>query len=554
MGSKTRHSRTPAPRITALQLSQLKTILERTRTGPLTDEDFEALTAAVDTLSFLTRELQLKGASLKRLRRLLFGTTSEKTDDVFKGKSTDSKDTSTATGSTDTSPEPDSQPEKKETKPGHGRTSAEAYEGAKQVHVEHALHAGTSCPGCEKGKVYPLAEPARLVRVEGVAPLSATVYSCDRLRCNLCGEVFTAEAPEGVGDAKYDETASSMVGLLKYGVGLPFHRIEKLQANLKIPLPAATQWDLVDDAADVLAPAHQELIRQAAQGEVLHNDDTTMKILGLTREQRAEAGLDEERTGTFTSGIVSTRAGKQIALFMTGGQHAGENLADVLAQRAQELPKPVQMCDALSANADGVESILASCNAHARRKFVEVAEDFPEEVRHLLEEFRTVYRIDAEARQRHLSAMERLRLHQEQSGPVMGKLKKWAKHLLSEKKVEPNSGLGEALTYLLKHWRKLTQFLKVPGAPLDNNICERALKKAILHRKNSLFYRTQRGAQVGDLFMSLIHTCELNGVDAFDYLVALQRHAEQVREQPSEWMPWTYQATRSKPTAQPTLH
>jgi len=108
---------------------------------------------------------------------------------------------------------------------------------------------------------------------------------------------------------------------------------------------------------------------------------------------------------------------------------------------------------------------------------------------------------------------------------------------LEEKKVEPNSGLGKAIQYMLRHWKALTLFLRTTGAPLDNNVCERALKKAILNRKNSLFYRTLHGAQVGDLYMSLIHTCELNGVNTFDYLTGLQRNNEQLQQNPAAWMP-----------------
>ena len=69
------------------------------------------------------------------------------------------------------------------------------------------------------------------------------------------------------------------------------------------------------------------------------------------------------------------------------------------------------------------------------------------------------------------------------------------------------------------------------------------LKRAVLHRKNALFYRTLNGAEVGDLFMSLIHTCELGGTNSFHYLTELQRHAPEVAANPSQWMPWTYQET-----------
>jgi hypothetical protein len=416
------------------------------------------------------------------------------------------------------------------------------------VKIAHpALRRGDPCPECPKGKIYPLAEPATLVRITGMAPLGATVYECERWRCNLCGEVVTAPAPEGVGPAKYDATATSMVGLLKYGCGLPFHRIEVLQRGLRIPLPAATQWELVRDARALLVPVWDELLWQAAQGEVLYNDDTTMKVLALTAEQRRAAAADEEtdaRTGVFTSGIVATGAGHRIALFFTGRQHAGENLADLLAQRAAALAPPIQMCDALATNTAGAfDTLLANCLAHARRRFVDVVDTFPVEVRHVLDTLREVYRTDARARERALSPEERLHLHQTTSGPLMTGLETWLRQQLDDHLVEPNSGLGAAIAYMLKHWTPLTLFLRVAGAPLDNNVCERALKKAILHRKNALFYKTPAGSRVGDVFMSLIHTAELNGIPPFAYLVALQRHHQDVALDPSEWLPWTYEAT-----------
>ena len=349
-----------------------------------------------------------------------------------------------------------------------------------------------------------------------------------------------------MGTEKYDETAASMIGLLRYGTGLPFNRIEKLERGFGIPLPAATQWEVVAGAAGKLEAAHEELIRQGAQGEVLHNDDTTMKILELMGRKDQEETSEkpdspEERTGVYTSGIISVVPGHRIALFFTGPKHAGENLEAVLKRRATELPPPIQMSDLLSHNTAGdFETIEAGCIAHSRRRYVEVADNFPAECRHVLETLREVYKHDGLAQQRQMSAEERLRFHQEQSGPLMAELEKWLREQIEEKKVEANSGLGEAIGFMRKHWSRLTLFLRVAGAPLDNNICERALKKAICHRKNSLFYKTLNGAHVGDRFMSLIHTAELNGADPFDYLVALQRHHEEVADEPEDWMPWNY--------------
>ena len=148
------------------------------------------------------------------------------------------------------------------------------------------LKHGDRCPECEKGNVYGQKEPKVLVRIMGQAPLAATVYSLERLRCGACGQVFTAEEPEGVGPEKYDETASAMIAQLKYGSGTPFYRLEQLERHLGIPLPATTQWEIVEEAAEVIKPARDELLRQAAEGEVLHNDDTGMRVLRLARSGR----------------------------------------------------------------------------------------------------------------------------------------------------------------------------------------------------------------------------------------------------------------------------
>jgi transposase len=438
---------------------------------------------------------------------------------------------------------PAGKPEAGESAPaGHGRNGAAAFTGANKVAVAHAtLHAGDKCPGCLEGKVYRQKEPATLVRFVGHAPLEATVIEMERLRCNACGEVFTADEPETAGADKYDETAVAMIALLKYGTGVPFKRLERLQGQLGMPLPATTQWELMEAAAKLIRPVLEELIRQAAQGSVMHNDDTGMRILRLTREP------GDKRTGTFTSGIVSMVGAWTIALFFTGWKHAGENIADVLKQRARELPAPIQMCDALSRNTPkGVETLLANCLSHGRRQIVEVVDNFPEECRYVLETLGGVYHYDALAREQGLSPEDRLCFHQEHSGPLMKGLHEWMEAQLAEHKTEPNSGLGKAISYLLNHWPKLTLFLRQPGAPIDNNIVERALKKAILNRKNALFYKTLNGAGVGDLFMSLIHTCELNGANPFDYLTELQRHPEELKRNPSEWMPWNYRDTLAR--------
>jgi transposase len=536
----------PGPRARLeLSMRDLEAILEHAKAA-LSEEELATLKAAIQTLEFLTRELEKKSVSVQRLKQLLFGASTETTAKVLEKILTGA-----ATGPTPAAGGTEQGPGAKPK--GHGRHGAEAYRGARKVQVPLAtLHAGDACPSCHKGQVYASVAPGLIVRLTGQAPIGGAVYELEKLRCSLCGEVFSAQAPEGVGEEKYDAQSAAMIGLLKYGVGLPFHRLEKLQDGLGIPLPAATQWEIVAETAGTLTPAWNEMMRLAAQGQILHNDDTTMKVLALgtgepeasaaaTADGRTASGPAPGRKGVFTSGIVSKVGAHAIALFFTGHRHAGENLADLLRQRSGELGPPIQMCDALSRNMpQELQTLLAHCLAHGRRKFVDVAGSFPEECLHVLEILKVVYANDASARDRGLSPQERLSFHQAQSGPRMAQLQAWMEAQIQPGKVEPNSGLGEAIAYMRKHWNQLTLFLHVPGAPLDNNICERALKKAILHRKNAYFYKTQNGARVGDLFMSLIHTCELHGANPFHYLTELQKHARELAAAPADWMPWNY--------------
>lgn len=526
-------SRTPHWR--TLDIGELNDVLARAK-AVLDEPDHQTLRLSVDGFVELLRLLEDKRMTIQRLRQMLFGARTEKTSEVLR----DAHDEATSRPGVNAPHETGKGKSK-----GHGRHPAAAYTGADTVPVSHpVLASGQACPHCHHGKIYQQREPGVLVRIVGQAPLGATCYTLEKLRCNLCGELFTAPAPEAAGGEKYNETAASMIAVLKYGSGFPFHRLARLQAHLGVPVPPSTQWDIVERAARKLLPVHHELIRQAAQGHVVHNDDTTMKILQLMDPQRRHEAFNDSppgRSGVFTSGIVSLHQQRTIALFFTGGNHAGENLEQVLLHRASQLSPPIQMCDALSRNTSPeFETIVANCIAHGRRKFVELVNNFPDQCREVLEALRDVYKTDAVANKNRLSPEQRLTFHQAESGPLMEGLHNWMTQQLEDHNVEPNSGLGAAIGYMLNHWDKLTLFLRVPGAPLDNNICERALKKAILHRKSALFYKTLNGARVGDLFMSLIYTSELAGVDPCDYLTALQKHARNLSLRAHDWMPWNY--------------
>jgi hypothetical protein len=340
-----------------IQLSKedIDALLERVKANSLQKGDYEIIKSMADAIMTLGQALDNKATSIKRLLAMLFGPKTEKKDEILKNNESGKKDKKP--------PKPKSEKKKK----GHGKIPASNYTEADQKFISHEkFNQKDSCPLCLTGKLYPMKKPGIAIYLKGQAPIDATIYNLEKLRCNLCGEVFTAAAPDGITGKHYDETAKAMMAVLKYGYGFPWYRLEKLQESLGIPLPASTQWEKIESQADLIYPAFDELKRQAAQGKVLHNDDTTMKILDLIQENKTRD--KDERTGIFTSGIISIlEDGKRIAIFYTGRNHAGENIASIYEMRDGKKDPPIQMCDSLSRNMSSeFKIILCHCITHAR--------------------------------------------------------------------------------------------------------------------------------------------------------------------------------------------
>jgi len=539
-----------APELVTATQQELDEILQRAKPA-LSEQQFGLLEGVLATFVYVMLKLENAKSSIKRLQGMLFGHRTEHKRNVLeRAAEADDSDVQDAAEPLANSPlvastsVPEPTPSSRPRQPGHGRNAAQAYSGAPVVECDHPeLSSGERCPQCDKGRVYD-SPPKTLVKVVGQAPLGATVYKLQRLRCRLCDAIFTAPLPAAVASLpKYDASCASMIAMLRYGNGMPHFRLQGLQASLYVPLPDATQWDIVSKAVSAPRAVFEELIGQAAQAPLLHCDDTPMKVLSLMAERaRAEAqGVKPAAKAINTTGIVAVLEQHKVVLFFTGHAHAGKNMQRVLANRAQALAPAMQMCDALPSNVAGeFKTVLANCLTHGRRQVADVAEQFPAAARHVIEALAEVYKHDATCRKDALSAPQRLSFHQEHSQPIMEELQRWMNEQFDKRLVEPNCGLGKALRYLLKHWDKLTLFLRQAGAPLDNNLCERALKRAILHRKGSLFYKTLSGAEVGDIYMSLIHTCGLCDVNAFEYLNALQHHAQDVMGHAQRWLPWNY--------------
>jgi len=516
--------------------SRLDELSEKLETGDLSTEDRRNLKALVDTFRQLALQYQQAKTSVKRLLKIIFGSGTEKTDKVLNRPEKTRPET--ASGSK----------EGKQKRKGHGRLGADDYPGATRICVEHEkLKPGDKCPACGSGCLGARKRSSEIVHLVAQPLIKATRHILQVLRCNSCQETFTAPPPPEAGQEKYDKNVAPMIASARYGYGLPLNRLADMQMSQGVPMPTGTQWELLSEyRAEVEPVIGTELLRQAAGGSVMHNDDTPARILAVEkdiREQEAKAEGKKMRTGVFTTGIVSVKEDRRIALFFSGREHAGENLQKVLNLRPSDFPPPIQMSDALSRNVPDSKTVWSNCNSHGRREFVDIADNFPVECAHVLDTIKQVYKYEADTVEQKMSGQQRLLYHQEYSSPLMDGLKLWMEQKIANKEVEPNSGLGAAIKYELKHWKELTLFLRAPEAPIDNNVCERILKTAIRHRDNSLFYKTLNGAKVGDFFMSVIQTCRLNGKNHFHYLTTIRQFINQVRDNPALWMPWNYQAT-----------
>lgn len=426
-----------------------------------------------------------------------------------------------------------------EEKKGHGHRPASDYEEARIIKIAHEnLSKGNICPNCKKGKLFNLA-PGTVLRITGQPWLNVDIYKPERLRCSLCQDVFTAKLPEEIyRESRVDNTAKVIVSILKYRGGVPFYRQEQIQTIFGNPISDTEIWSMTRDVANHSAPIFAELCRLAANSECIHNDDTTARILDLMKENET---LQPERTGIFTSAILGKNGDKQIALFFTGRNHAGENLNDLLNLRHEEALVPIQCCDALSRNIPKDHpTLVAYCNAHTRRQFYEIVHYWPKECLTIVSAFDVIFLNDRIAKSNNLSPENRLKWHQEKSAHVMDGIYKYCQELIESKQVEPNSSLGKAINYLKNYWEGMTLFLRLPGIPISNNEDERLIKRSVLNRKNAYFYKNQVGAKIGDILMSIIETCSLNQVNPYNYLLAIQKNFTRVLEQPSGWLPWNY--------------
>ena len=537
--------------------AQIERLIERLKEGKLQEQDAQLIETLLHFVLKITSLLKRKQTTIKGLKQFFFSSGKRSGSENKSAPEAQSQPhNQTRIPAMNSSPETvwnsiseggASSGAKSESKrPGHGRIPAADYTGAKIVRLDHHLKPGDPCPDPDcRGRLHSVREPNIKLYLTGSPCINATKYERRTLRCAGCDQRISAALPVGIAeDRKFDPTADVTIALLKYGAGMPFYRQARLQEICGVPLPESVQFERCEEVAKAALGVYRHLRKLAADGKLFQIDDTGVKILSCLEENKDRK--ESERQGTHTSGIVvRDQEGRRIALYQSGRKHAGENLDDLLKNRNPALGMPMKMSDAAAVNGKKkTPTVDLNCLAHGRGKFKEIEENFPLESLRVLEAIRKVY--ENNARTVGMSERARLEYHQAKSGPVMEALRDWIEKQFEEKKVEPNSGLGKAYQYLRNHWPKLTGFLSVPGAPLDNNEVERGLKRFVLFRKNSLFYKTEHGAEIGSILMSLIESCRLNKGNVFEYLLALLRDKAEARRNPERYLPWNYQGAAAR--------
>ena len=531
--------------------NEVEALIKRIERRQLSESDYQLVARLLRLVLKLLSIVESKNASIARLKKLLFGPRTDKSEQASNQSDTAAQPEPTVQEAGEAQQQSKREPvnfsESKKRK-GHGRLSAANYTGANKVVCrDENLKACGKCPHPEcQGRLYDPQEWQEFVRFSARPPIDATVYQQQVLRCRVCEDRFAAQLPAGVSAIKYDETADVMMVLLKYGAGMPFYRLESLQALMGVPLPASTQFMRCEAVADAVYPVYLELARLASCGEVVCGDDTGVKILTCLKENKTLP--KGARVGMQTTGIGEWVGERVIALYYSGRRHTGENLYELLRQRPAHLDLVRVMADAAAKNwTPEFQSIICKCLQHARKYFKDARPAFHYQCQHVLDKLAEVYQNDAATKG--MSATDRLAYHQQHSLPIMDELKVWMLEQLSNHTIEENDACGKAIKYFLDHYHGLTQFCRVTAAPIDNNLAERILKRAVLNRKNSYFYKTEHGAAVADINMSLIASCALAQIDVFDYLVTLLRNARAVRAAPHNWLPWNYTAKKAKAVA-----
>lgn len=526
-------SKQKKPKVIKLSPEQADKILAEILESNLSQETAELLVESIKGNRWLVEALERGQITMNKLKKLLGVITTEKS----------SQRKNKANGKSNAEPDENTSKEKTKKK-GHGRNPASAYSHAEIVTINHELLApGNECPTeyCD-GLLYELSEPGVLMRITGGQLAQATRYELQKLRCAICETIYTAKRPNEIGDKKYDDKFITMLMLNKYFMSIPFYRQDNLQRFLGVPLPASTQYELIDSQREVLESLYGAFKYDCAQGKGFSIDDTSAKI--LEQIAKSKKSVDKkERKACYTTGIVSAHDDHLTYIFITNKDVAGKCVAPFFELREEHRGLPYVMCDALNANIpENIAKdlyVLCYCLVHARRQFYELPNGYDDLADTVIDLIGKIY--DNESSAKSLTSDKRLAYHQKHSTAIMDELKQFLEK--QQEEFEPNGAAGAAIDYVLKRWTELTQFLRHKDTPIDTNLTERALKLVIQTRKSSMFYKTLKGAELAGFIQTAFYSAAQNGVNPYEYMLCVLKHKKQVLKNPADWLPWKYHKT-----------
>ena len=467
--------------------------------------------------------------------------------------------------------EDQTQNEEKASKPKQARPGQRKLKRDKLVH--HILQEDDKkC--CHCGKQMTTDKPREKTFVFAMKLLSTETHVSEACRCLNCGTGVVASGSEKVAEqsiGRFHYSAAASLAALRYQYGMASYRMEDLSAQLGIEISDSTQWSLFEKTADTVKSYVAFLEKEGALAPVFYCDDTNNFILEVSREVRRkqeDAKYNNEdtkkiRTGIHTTNVTAEFPEGKLIVYKTGLHHVGEILEKILGKRTTQ-EQVVIMSDASSSTTSKIDLSsnthikLANCNSHAIRKFKELVEKveqiseefgiqentYARDIDFFLKHYKTIFENEAFCKK--MTRKERLDYHKINSLPLMEEMKIKAQSLMETKELEPNSDFGKACKYFTKHFDKLCAFCFIEKAPVDNNLCEQMLKSIIRHRKNSLFFRTQVGASVGDIITSILFTAKINGLDSIQYLQDLLVFKAEWAKDPKAWLPWNYTDTIKK--------
>lgn len=451
------------------------------------------------------------------------------------------------------------EPEKEREKPkGHGRNPHSAFTNASNIFYalpESIL--GTQCKKCGGGMAK--YTPQIQIVIKGQPSFVAERHIAERFTCKCCNHSVVASTPEikgGIGKSViYDPSAIAMLIVLHYGAFIPFNRIDFLHKSWGVPFASSNQWDVIAEAYERLKPLYDAIILYAVFNVVgIRFDDTgsiVWALKSLIKEQLSQPGVDPKsvRSGINASALLMDTPEGLITLFFTGIHHAAEIFEKMLEKRNPEAEPLTKVTDHANKNyvADNDSTISGSCHTHIYLKFFPAKEAWPNEYAIVAEAYYNIYQNDKYAKDQNLSPQERLVYHQNNSTQWLNNIHKVCQDLLQSRKIDRSDIIWPAVSIVINQWELMNKFLEVPGIPLDTNDVERTLIQIVKYLAASFGYKTQNGADKGDMAMSLIATARNFDLEPVEYLRHCLENYKDLAENPDKYLPWNYLKNRSKP-------